>query len=72
MGWIPVAPANLRTSHLTVQHTPDGDQVIADITYSNHVIDKKTNALVSFDAHIGGIDVDAPIVNTLQCEKIKK
>jgi hypothetical protein len=72
MGWIPVLPVNLRTSHLAVNHSSaNGDQVIADITYSNHVVDKKIGALQSFDAHIGVIDVNATIVNTLQCEKIK-
>jgi hypothetical protein len=71
MGWIPIAPVNLRTHHLTVNHNENGDVVIADITYSNHVIDSKTGALHSFDAHIGGIDVDTTIINTVECAKKK-
>jgi hypothetical protein len=71
MGWIPIAPINLRTSHLAVNHTSNGDQVIADITYSNHVVDTKTGSLQSFDAHIGGIDLDTTIFNTMECEKNK-
>lgn len=67
MGWIPIAPENLRLTQVTSTHNSNGDQVIADLTFSNHQLDN--GSLKSFNTHIGSIDLDATIVNTLDCSK---
>jgi hypothetical protein len=71
MGWIPIAPHNLRTratiaNHITTDGTPE-ESVISDITYTNHVLNN-FNALRQFDAHVPAIGYDVTVLNTLECE----
>jgi hypothetical protein len=70
MGWIPVAPHNLRTRATIVNHfTTAGtahETVVTDILYTNHVLND-FNALRQFDAHVPAIGYDVTVLNTLEC-----
>jgi hypothetical protein len=69
MGWIPIAPHNLRTRAKVVLHDANsGNQetVLSDITYSDHVLNN-FNALQRFDAHVPAVPYDVTVTNTLEC-----
>ena len=70
MGWIPIAPHNLRTRARVVRHDTNPElppeTVLSDIIYSNHKLNE-FNALKQFDAHVPSIDYDVTVQNTLEC-----